>query len=55
MTTKPAQCSLMVDVIGTEKYLTKMDGSHTIGFSATYGFPRDLVYITSCLLNAKFK
>ena len=35
----------MIDVIGTERYLTKIDGSHTIVFSATYGFPRGLVYI----------
>jgi hypothetical protein len=46
----------MIDVIGTEEYLAKIDdGSHTIVFSATYGFPRGLVYITSSLLNAKFK
>ena len=55
MTTKPAQSSLMIDVIGTEKYLTKIDGTHKIGFSASYGFPLDWVYITSALLNAKFK
>ena len=52
---KPAQFPLMIDVIGTEGYLTKIDGSHTIVFSATYGFPLGLVYITSSLLNAKFK
>ena len=45
----------MIDVIGTEGYLTKIDGTHTIGFSASYGFPRDWVYITSAWLNAKFK
>ncbi len=55
MTTKPAQFPLMIDVIGTEEYLAKIDGSHTIVFSATYGFPRGLVYITSSLPNAKFK
>ena len=55
MTTKPAQFPRMIDVIGTEEYLTKIDGSHTIVFSVTYGFPRGLVYITSWLLNAKFK
>ena len=42
---KPAQFPQMIDVIGTERYLTKIDGSHTIVFSATYGFPRGLVYI----------
>ncbi len=59
MTTKPAQFPLMIDVIGTEEYLAKIDGSHTIMFSATYGFPRDLVYISRALSelrsNAKFK
>ena len=45
MTMKPAQFPRMIDVIGTERYLTKIDGSHTIVFSATYGFPRGLVYI----------
>ncbi len=45
----------MIDVIGTEGYLTKIDGSHTIVFSATYGFPRGLVYINELVLNAKFK
>ncbi len=54
---KPAQFPLMIDVIGAEEFLAKIDGSHrdTIVFSATYGFPRGLVYITSRLLNAKFK
>ncbi len=45
----------MIDVIGTEEYLTKIDGSHTIVFSATYWFPRGLVYINELVLNAKFK
>jgi hypothetical protein len=45
----------MIDVIGTEEYLTKIDWSHTIVFSATYGFPRGLVYINELVPNAKFK
>ena len=52
---KPAQFPRMIDVIGTEEYLTKIDGSHTIVFSATYGFPRGLVYINELVPNAKFK
>ena len=37
----------MFDVIGTEEYLTKIDGTHTIVFSVSYEFPRDWFYITS--------
>ncbi len=48
-------CTIPTDDLGTEEYLAKIDGSHTIVFSVTYGFPRGLVYITSRLLNAKFK
>ena len=50
-TAKPAQCSLMIDALGTEEYLPVIDGTHTIGFSASCGFPRDWVYITSTHLN----
>jgi hypothetical protein len=53
--TIPSNFPLMIDVIGTEEYLAKIDVSHTIVFSATYGFPPGLVHITSSLLNAKFK
>ena len=35
----------MIDVIGTEEYLTKIDRRHTIGFSVSYVFSLDLVYI----------
>ena len=55
MTTKPAQCSLMIDVIATEEYLTKIDGTHTIGFSASYGFPRVWVYIPSTQLQRQIQ
>ena len=33
------------DLLGTEGFLLKTDGPHTIGFSATYGFTPGL----SCL------
>ena len=56
MTMKPAQCSLMIDVIGTEEYLTKIDRTLTTGFMVSYEFPHDWVYIrTSRMLNVKFK
>ena len=29
----------MIDVIGTERYLTKIDGTHKIGFSAAHELP----------------
>ena len=46
----------MIDVIRTEKYLFKIDGPQTIGFSVTYWFnPGSGIYITSRLLNDKFK
>jgi hypothetical protein len=32
------EASLMIDVMGAEEFLAKVDGSHTIVFSATYGF-----------------
>ncbi len=35
-----------IDVLGTEECLAKIDGPHTIGFSATYGFNPGSVYIT---------
>ena len=41
---KPAQFPLMIDVIGAEEFLAKIEGSHTIVFSATYGFPRGLYH-----------
>ena len=40
LTRKPAP-SLLIDLsTGTEGFLTKTDGPHTIGFAATHGFPR---------------
>jgi hypothetical protein len=38
LTVRPAKASLWINLLGTEVSLTKTDGPHTIGFSATtYG------------------
>ncbi len=37
----------MIDIIGTEKYLAKLNGTRMIGFSATIWFKPGSVYITS--------
>ncbi len=38
LTVRPGQISLLINLLGTLISLTKTDGPHTIGFSATYGF-----------------
>ncbi len=37
LTVRPEQNSLLINLPGTEVSLTKTDGPHTFGFSATYG------------------
>ncbi len=46
LTVRPAQNSLLINLLGTEVSLTKTDGPHTFGFSATYGVYPSRLFIS---------